>query len=314
MIKVFAFEPEAIFDPKFQQALESFGFHHGRLVGRVPKDWRKKVGDIYRSKHPEDKAMEIALERLHKKRAIQKVPLSQTDPQSWMDKAIATDPDRAHGIICSESQAESRTDPRIINRNELNDDNRIWNIETGVRKQRTAKEMAECVRVLLRYSSLIRFIDPYFSGEARHTEFIDECLSVLRTERVGKLTDVEFHFCFFALASDDLETRRNRSRPVFDTIVSKVQKSIVTGHEVTTKLFLWSRVESGDKFHERFVSTDCATIEFGGGLDAGKSYEKTSVKLMSKTAHEELEKTYSPDSEAYDLLHHEVLQPSTRRT
>ena len=83
---------------------------------------------------------------------------------------------------------------------------------------------------------------------------------------------------------------------------SKFQKSIVTGQE-TTELFLWSRVESGDKFHERFVSTDCATIEFGGGLDAGKSYEKTSVKLMSKTAHKELEKTFSPDSKVYDLLH-----------
>ena len=314
MIKVFAFEPEAIFDPKLQQALESFGFHHGRLIGRVPKDWKKKVGDIYRSKHSQDKEMEVALERLYKKRVIQKVPLCQTDSQSWLDKAIATDPDRVHGIICSESQAESRNDPRVISRNELNDDNRIWNIETGIRKPRTAKEMAECVRVLLRYSSVIRFIDPYSKGDAEHTEFINECLSVLTAEREGKPIRVEIHFSFNAPASDELETRRECSKPFFETVLAEIQKSLRTCQTLTSGVFLWTKAQFGDRFHERFVSTDCATIEFGGGLGAGKPFEKTTVKLMSKTAHEELQSTYSSDSKAYDLLHKEELMHSTRRT
>jgi len=301
MIKVYAISPEAVFDPKIQQALESFGFHHGRLIGRVPKEWQKEVSNIYYSKFPQDKRMEIALERLYKKRVVKKIPLVEVESKNWVDRASATNPEDVQAIICLQIDPASGTDSRMLGRDDLHDENPIWQIETGVRKHRTAMEMAECVRVLLRYSAVVKFIDPYFSGEPRHMKFVDQCVSVMCAETHGKPIPVELHTCFFASAADDNLARRNRSKPIFDNLEANVRKSW-SARKARIRIFQWSIVDSGDRFHERFVSTDCATIEFGGGLDTGSGSEKTSVKLMSKSAHDELSNAYKTDSDVYELL------------
>lgn len=50
MIKVYAFEPEAILNPVLSNALEQFGFHHGRIIGAVPREWGEKVKEIWEIK------------------------------------------------------------------------------------------------------------------------------------------------------------------------------------------------------------------------------------------------------------------------
>ncbi|HUP79728.1 MAG TPA: hypothetical protein VM260_14340 [Pirellula sp.] len=139
MIKVYAFEPEAICDPKLVQALESFGFEHGRLIGCVPKEWRRQIGELYHSKFPQDKDLDIALERLAKKKAIQRVRLPVTECNSWIKKACAVDGDFLHGIICTSTSIENGIDPRVIRRGDINDDNLIWKQESGIREFRDPK-------------------------------------------------------------------------------------------------------------------------------------------------------------------------------
>ncbi len=313
MIKVFAFEPEAICDPKLAQALESFGFEHGRLIGCVPRDWRRQIGDLYRLKFPQDKELDIALERLAKKRAIQRVRLPEMECDSWMQSACAVERDFLHGIICAKASLDGESDPRVIGRSDIHDDNPIWKQETGVREFRDSKAMAEKVRILLRYSAVVKFIDPHFSGENRHTDFVVECIKGLDTWNSAKRPQLEIHFHFTPLPGEDLETRKNRSMPVFETILGKT-KDALSKQKVDLTLHQWSMVDDGDRFHERFVVTDCGSIEFGGGLDSErrneKTCEKTSVKLMSSSVKEDLQKAYSITSGIYDLLHHAALPNS----
>jgi len=307
MIKVYAFEPSAILDPILMQALESFGFDHGRIIGRVPKDWRKQVGDVFReaiSDGSDPKALEIALERLAKKNAIQKVELSSLENETWLDKACAVSVDHVHGIICSDSNSNS--DPRIISRLDINDDNLVWKQESGLREIRQPKEMAEKTRVLLRFATEVKFIDPHYAGEKEHTNFFVECIKTLDSLRKEKRPKLEIHFSYRVSAADELHVRKQVSRPVFETILKKT-KCELSETTIPIKLFQWSSTEDGDRFHERYVVSDLGGIEFGGGLSTGRASEKTSVNRLSSSVREELFANYKAGSDVYDLLHHATL-------
>ncbi|HUP79729.1 MAG TPA: hypothetical protein VM260_14345 [Pirellula sp.] len=166
--------------------------------------------------------------------------------------------------------------------------------------------MAEKARILLRYASEVKFIDPHFAGEKKHTDFIIECVKTLRTWRKATRLPLEIHFHFQPSANEDLESRKSRSLPVFDTIFHKTHDAL-SKQEMELSLFQWSMVDAGDRFHERTVVTDCGCIELGGGLDSGNQNEKTSVKLMSSSVREELRQAYKVESKVYDLLHHSVV-------
>lgn len=306
MIKVYAFEPEAILNPVLSQSLEQFGFHHGRIIGAVPRDWGEKVKEIWRSNR-NDKSLEVRLERLKKNNVIQRIPLSGGEEHAWFERACSLDTEYVQGIIARD--IENVRDERAIGENDLHDDCAAWYVETGVFVNRSAKTMASLATVLLRYSSDVKFIDAYYAGECEHTDFIKECLLIREQWHRCETSMLEIHFLHKFNSRDyrlDAE-KADDARRVFDGVVEKTSVALrgTYRHHNAIQLFQWSNQDATSRFHERFLLTDRAAIEFGGGLDRGRDgreTERTTAKLLSSSAIEELTNIYAHDAKTFRLL------------
>jgi hypothetical protein len=309
MIKVYAFEPEAILNPVLSNALEQFGFHHGRIIGAVPREWGEKVKEIWRSNR-NDKALEVRLERLKKNNVIQRIPLSGGEEHAWIERACSLDTEYVQGIIASD--AESARDKRVIGENDLHDDCAAWYVETGVFVSRSAKTMASLATVLLRYSSDVKFIDAHYAGEPRHTDFIKECLHIREQWDRCETSLLEIHFLHSFDSRDhrsDAEKAED-ARRVFEGVVEKTSMALrdTYRHHETIRLFQWSNQNATSRFHERFLLTDRAAIDFGGGLDRGRETERTSAKLLSPRTTDELKTIYVEDAKVFTLLNTTTIQ------
>jgi hypothetical protein len=287
------------------QCLEQFGFEHGRVIGMIPKKWREEVIKQFREKHVDDKRLEDRLVRIAKKGVLCRVPLDSESEETWVDRATKVDPQFVHGIITCDKNIP--IDPRVISEHDLHDENPIWNVETGSRSQRVAETMAEMTAVLLRYSREVKFVDAYYCGEKSHVDFVIACLRTLEAWPKPNSLSIEIHFRYRRDTRDDELNLQSKALPMFNTIVDKTKAAFSTflkRHRSVT-LFQWAELEEGgDRFHERFVITDKAAIDFGGGLDTGNDSQKTTVKLMGKSAHEELNNMYRKDTESFLLLNH----------
>ena len=101
MIKLYAIEPEAILNPRVQQALEAFEFCQGRIVGCVPKGWKKRVYEIF-DEQPHGKereALKKTLEILFRKRAVKKIRLPIAKGDHWLAQAASIDEQELNGIL-----------------------------------------------------------------------------------------------------------------------------------------------------------------------------------------------------------------------
>ncbi len=305
MFKVYAFEPEAICNPVLGASLEQFGFEHGRLIARVPKPWGKEIRQWYRNECPNDKLLEVRLSRLHKRNAIQRVPLDAPKSAKWLDRVIQYTPDDIHGIIVR-SKDES-VDPRIISDDDIHDDNPVWHVANGGRIPRTEPEMAAAAKVLVRFSSEIKFVDAYFSGKKRHRQFIEACLQARLSQPAKPVVGFEIHFLLKCNHKIDRKSpeRKEDARRIFDEVRSECLKwqlkKLLDSNE-KLDLYQWQELEYGERFHERFLLTDLGGIEFGGGLDTGGRWQTTSVHRLTESVRSDLNATYRKGSKTFDLL------------
>ncbi len=99
MIKVFAIEPEFMVQNHRFLRKTDFGYENGRLVGLVPKKWRKVVQQFcYRlaakPEHQlESKRIEALLSHLSKSGKTVQVPLESGNgkPDDWVKYALSLD-------------------------------------------------------------------------------------------------------------------------------------------------------------------------------------------------------------------------------
>lgn len=305
MIKIYAFEPEAICNPVLSASLEQFGFEHGRLIGRVPKDWRAKIYKVWDQAGRDNKALTQRLERLAKKRAVCGIALDGSAPGQWLDRVLKCDPKDIQGIIVSQ-KSNNISDYRIISEDDLHDDNEVWHADGSQLCARTSAAMADAASTLLRLSTKIKFIDAHFAGEARHLDFIEASLKRRLITQTQSALEIEIHFLFPCEAKVDRysEERKANAKRVFQYILQSkkdcLSKLIRLGESIT--LYQWQQHKTGQRFHERYLVTDLGGLEYGGGTDVGPSSESTSVKRISETHRSTLCDWYHKTSEVFDLL------------
>ena len=307
MIRVYAFEPITLLDEKVQQAMESLGFDHGRFIAAIPKSWRKKVLELYKSKVSQDKDFEIFLERLWKKRIVVNVQSNHAENVRWIDSAISSSPSHLHGIICDENTKSTISDCRIMSRRDLHDDHPIWKIKANDRVNRSSKEMAECLRVLLRYSSTLSFIDPFLFGSKKHLAFIEACIRIVAEEKLNRFERLEFHQKYDVRKSSSSGGGRsvesdNRVKEEFDRFVDKVRKIVGIECFKNVHFYCWNTVDGGERFHERYVATDRGMFDFTGGLDEGQKGQKTPVNRMDEKFRQEIEQLFLEGTSAFELI------------
>jgi hypothetical protein len=310
MIKVFALEPDIVTDFSLIQRLEQFGFDQGRILGMVPKTWRKFVNQAIKNADPKHrKAIDIQLDRLAKARALQPLPANDIDT-SWISAAINVPSEYLQGIIVD--QRGEVEDFRIIEMKDSFGESEVWKVATNALTSRDVKSMASQVSVLMRYAYEIKFIDPYFTGEKRHLDFVVQSLLHRSNSPLKAKVNIEFH-CLWKRRQpgDDYATLRSQSRSCFDSLVQSTKDALsdLLRPSDSVNWCQWTEKEDDDhqRFHERYVLTDLGGIEFGGGLDTAGPGQQTSVNLLSKPTVDTLNKRFKKDSSEFELLHFEEL-------
>jgi hypothetical protein len=311
MIKVFALQPEAITDISLIQRLEQFGFDQGRILGKVPKSWMKFVTQAIQDTDPRHrKRLVVQLERLLKDRAIQPLPADSVDA-SWILAATSVSEEYLHGIIVNERNDAS--DARVLGLGDHIGDSKIWKVATNTLSSRDVKSMASQVAVLMRYACDVKFVDPYFTGEKRHLDFVSHCVSHRNTSPLKAKINIEFHFLWRRRQpGDDYATLRLKSKFCFNATVQSTQRSLSGSLRPNDRITWcqWTEKEDQDhqRFHERYVLTDLGGVEFGGGLDTVNSSQQTSVNLLSKTTVNTLNSRFRKDGKEFELLHSEEVR------
>ena len=288
MIHEYALEPELVAtwtnrsDCRYFK--ESFGLGQGRVVSQYPEHWKHLVRDASRGNN------DLAQNDLAQKRLVELlVHLSEqmvrrSDAQwdgestSWRDNAEHEHERRPfHAIL-------ARTNPKnhahVLTESKMDEDSATrWTVRRGRSVARNAAEMADAVTPLLRCSSEVIFVDPYFRpGQLRYRGPFEAFLEQMVRQRPGGMpTRIEVHT---STKVKDTETKKF-FRGECDT---KLHECVPEGMKVLVRRL--KEKQDGEKFHNRYILTDLGGVAFGTGLDEGNEGETDDITLMDRDQYE----------------------------
>jgi hypothetical protein len=192
MFRIYAFDPQAIRNPTLRSSLEQFGFEHGRVIAALPKAWLKEVIECVRNEFPGNKRIELLIERLNRKNVVRRISLADLGDSDWLTRELECSPSDVQGILVA--KAGECGDSRIIEEDDIHDENGIWKPSDQGRVDRDPMAIASVVCNLTRFSSTIKFIDPHFSGEPRHTDVVLRCIETRSKLAKKDAEGFEIHF------------------------------------------------------------------------------------------------------------------------
>ena len=258
MIYEFAVEPRVMIDWKDALIISNgISLNNGRLVSDFPTNWDREA-------HQQCKRAEISTMSLNRsveciariKRYLLKSSRPYQDTSEWLQNALEQDgviPFRA--IIVGERE---KPVPKVLQVEDLTDENVFWAVPRQVEVVRTARDMAHHVEQLTQLSSTVKFVDPHFCADQwRFTNplmrFIDAALKNSRTP--AKL--FEYHYSYESYDASEAH--------VSQLVRQRVLRSLPAG--VRLVFYRWKRRHDSPEFHDRFVLTEIGGYKFGQGLD-----------------------------------------------
>lgn len=281
MIYEYALEPELVAtwtdrsDCRYFK--ESFGLGQGRVVSRYPKRWKSLVWNAFNST---DDFARKRLEELLASLSEQMVQRSDArwdgESTSWRNNAESEHERLAFHAILARTNPKNHA--RVLTENDLDEDSATrWAVGRWCSVARSAAEMADAVAPLLRCSSDVIFVDPYFGPERpRYRRSFEAFLERMVSQRPGEMPKrVEVH-----TAADNTGTEEF-FRGECDT---KLRRCVPKGTQVLVRRL--KQKQDGEKLHNRYILTDLGGITFGTGLDTGNEGETDDITLMDRGQYE----------------------------
>jgi hypothetical protein len=162
------------------------------------------------------------------------------------------------------------------------------------------REMARCVSSILRRSRDFRFVDPYFDPyNSRFIDTLSAFLTYATTERLGTVKSIEYH-----LAYQPRLDRPPLSIEAFERgCKTKAAAIVPKGIDVVFKRWR-RRLPRGQRFHNRYIITDLAGVQFGEGLDRDRedSENVVLVILLESETSTKLWRWLDPESKVYEFV------------
>lgn len=280
MIHEYALEPElvATWTDRIicRYFKDSFELGQGRLVSRYPKHWNRLVRDASRGNNDlAQKRLEELLVCLSEQMVRRSYAQWDEETTSWRNNAEREHERRPFHAILARTNPENHA--HVLTESDIMDGDSAarWAVGHGCSIKRNAVEMADAVAPLLRCSSDVIFVDPYFRlGPQRWRHPFKAFLERMVHQRPGEMpTRIEVH------TSDkvtDSETKK-LFRGECDT---KLHQCVPKGMKVLVRRL--KKKQDGEQFHNRYILTDLGGVAFGSGLDEGKEGETDDITLMDR--------------------------------
>lgn len=288
MIHEFAVEPATLSRlNQVWQAMEQFGVPHGRLISAFPKQWLRDVYEATKECPPVERTnLEIRLARLKRNVVRFRKERPSVSPQDWRESVRVEHAARPfHAII----QTDNSAGPvEVLTPFDLHEQHALWHVMTQYNIARTPSALAAAIGPLGRISSVLLFIDPYFSTELKWSKVFVEFLKACCVS-AGSHRRIEVH-------TGSMPTRAFLEDGVVKWIVPKIPRG------VAVKFVRLEQRQFGDKLHARYFLTELGGIRFDVGLDAGEPGETTDIGLLSDDLYRTRWSDFQEESRGFDLI------------
>ncbi len=256
---------------------ESFGIGRARLVSRFPKRWRREVYDEALSLNTTPmgrKRIEELLARFSEHMVKRRCGHFDSKAGDWFENAMREHEQRPfHAIL---ARANPKAHPEVLVGEDVSEESHpLWSAGSSRVVERRAADMADAVAPVLRISSVILFVDPYFSpAERRYRRTLAAFLHAAATARPGGPPErIEV-----LLSSEHSGTER-----FFRQVCGQLSRCVPSGLQVVLRRL--AEKPDGEKLHNRYVLTDLGGMEFGVGLDEGNRGQTDDLTLLGRTAY-----------------------------
>jgi hypothetical protein len=292
MLFEYAVEPQAIGSSwqNFRYLIEKFGFDRGRLISRLPNKWEKKVIQSAKEAGVPDIRLASIIERLRQSK-MQVADFGRTydSDKSWIDNAL-TEHARApfHAIV---ALAGTEGNAAVLPLADLDEQHALFISTQDRAVARDARAIADALSGLLRVSSRILFVDPFFDPfNARYKNTLRECLGVVAAHNPAAVCEIHYRFHHNKPANSDLEAN-----------IGRMLAGMIPAN-MTIAFYCWKEKEGGADFHARYLLTEHGGIGVDAGFSAEGGHQESDMHLMSLLLSQARLKMFARDSNDFDLV------------
>ena len=147
-----------------------------------------------------------------------------------------------------------------------------WAVPSGVSIPRTPAAIALALTAMLTHCAELHLVDPHFGPQnARHRRVLEALLEVV-ADSAGSLRVIRVH------CGDNVGLVH------FESEAALMTTRLPT--TINVEFVRWRKRDGGDDLHNRYVLTDVGGVQFGTGLDDGRSGETDDVTLMARAQYD----------------------------
>lgn len=288
----YAVEPRAIGASweTFRYLIEQFGFDKGRLISQFPKHWFRDVYEAAPALKPmQKKRMEEALNQAKKSKVVRYGRPYDPNAGDWLANALLEHqraPFRA--IIAAHNPTANQV---ILIADDVDEAQPLMTVPTNCAIPRDAVSLAEAMTGMLRFSSRILFIDPFYRPfNENYKRTLRECLN--RVKSLNPSTSCEIHYRYHDGNPAPVDLEREAAN-LFPGVIP-------VGMKVT--IFCWREKDGGADFHARYLITDKGGIAVDAGFSAEGNHQTTDMHLMTFAFSQEKLRTFARTALDYELV------------
>ncbi len=259
MIYEFAIDPAEVATwssrEKYGYVYNAFGIGTPRIVARLPKHWRRMVWDAFKGGTIDEQArIEELLKAMGEKMIRRPIEVGDWD-SDWLSAILEEDKLTNFQAIISSSK--DRVLDNLIGFEDMNNLNKLWDIDVRVNFDRSASEFARCFRPMLRLAEEIRFVDAHLKPhDLRHQAVSRALFKEIVANRSPDTVRVQF-ICQDSDQKPDWDTFSLRLNSWPDRVIP----------EGLAVEFIRLQENGRARFHDRFILTDIGGISLPDGLD-----------------------------------------------
>ena len=292
MLHEYAVEPQAIGSDwyTFRYVIEKFGFDKGRLISQFPKHWFREV---YQAAEDlpvmQKKRVAEALNQARKNKVVRYGRPYDPHLGGWIDNAL-TEHRREpfHAIIAA---ANPGGDGSVLCTDDLDESHELMAVPHECAVPRDVDSLSAALQDLLRFGSLIVFVDPFFDPyNPRHKRLFFRCLTIVRDLNPRAVCEVHYRYHDDKPANAELEHEGAR-----------LFKGVIPEGMMLT-VFCWKERDGGEDFHARYLLTDKGGIRVDAGFDPVGDHQKTDMTLMDYGLSQMRLASVARDATQYELV------------
>lgn len=296
MLYEYAIEPEVLTDWQALRLLVGkLGAEYGRLVALMPWNWKRIVKEGLSELSFIDRKRIVELfRRLDGTTCVANDRPFTSIEGTWLlaaEKAHEYEPFRA--ILARENP---RAHEHVLRFEDVDETQELWHVPHTLRIKRTVEELTAAAELLLRRSSKIHFIDPYFwPGESSRTQALAAFLRIV--DKGSSRAVVCRYHRLHKPGDDDCSTKEFKEicgRALADIVPPGVELRVVRWQDHRDKA-------DGERFHDRYIATNLGALSFSYGLDIQPG-STTRVSLTSREEWRQVLQCFDPRVSPYKYI------------